>query len=653
MVHLTVIIVNYNVHYFLEQALQSVIRASQNLTVETIVVDNASSDQSVQMVADKFPLVHCIANPKNVGFSTANNQGIKMAKGKYILLLNPDTVVQEDTFDKCFAAMEKDPKIGGLGVKMIDGKGNFLPESKRGLPTPSVAFYKVFGLSSLFPKSKVFGKYHLGYLNENENHEIEVLAGAFLMMPTQLAQSLGGLDETFFMYGEDIDLSYRITLAGYKNYYLAETEIIHYKGESTKKGSLNYVRVFYEAMLIFAKKHFTTKQAKVYSVAIYLAIFLKGMFTIISNVAKRIALPLFDIALGYTGLFLISQLWAEKIKTSITSYPKEFIFGVLPVYLLLWVVSSYFNAAYDKPYKIKSIFKGVVWGTLLIAAVYAFLPENLRFSRAIILLGGVWTGVAMLVSRLIYHVLTEKALRFELSANNNVAIIGNHEEGNRALNILTQTSDKANFIGFINYDSDAKDENSLGDFTHLETIINLYNINELIFCAENVPTSSVIQKMTSLGNSFSYKILPRSSSSIIGSNSKNTSGDLYAIDVHLNLNARRARQSKRLFDILTSLLLLVTIALNVWFVKEKVSYFSNLFKVLLGRKTWIGYLPSDDIKEYQLPKLKPSVIFPSSTFYIKEKGLTGNRLNLLYAKDYTLELDLQYLLKNFQFLGTN
>ena len=207
---LSVIIVNYNVKYFLEQALLSVRKASQALAIETWVVDNNSVDDSVQMVQEKFPEVKLIANKENVGFSKANNQAIPVSAGEYVLLLNPDTVVEEDTFEKCVAFMDAHPQAGGLGVRMMDGSGKFLSESKRGFPSPWAAFCKTFGLSALFPKSKLFNEYHLGYLAENETHEVEVLAGAFMLLRRSVLDEIGLLDETFFMYGEDIDLSYRI-----------------------------------------------------------------------------------------------------------------------------------------------------------------------------------------------------------------------------------------------------------------------------------------------------------------------------------------------------------------------------------------------------------------------------------------------------------
>jgi GT2 family glycosyltransferase len=251
---LSIVIVNYNVKYFLEQCLDSVIRAKYGEDIEIFVVDNFSTDHSVEYLQPKFPGVIFLANNENSGFSKANNQAIKLAKGEYILLLNPDTVVGENALKNVCHFMDQHPDAGGIGVKMIDGYGSFLPESKRGFPSPWNSFCKMSGLSKLFPFSESFGKYHLRYLDENEANEVDVLAGAFMMLRKEALDKVGLLDETFFMYGEDIDLSYRIKQGGYKNYYFPEP-IIHYKGESTKK-DFKYVKNFYEAMLIFYNKHY-------------------------------------------------------------------------------------------------------------------------------------------------------------------------------------------------------------------------------------------------------------------------------------------------------------------------------------------------------------------------------------------------------------
>jgi GT2 family glycosyltransferase len=251
---LSVVIVNYNVKYYLEQCLDALMRSVRNIESEVFVVDNCSTDNSVSYLRPKFPTVRFIENDFNAGFSRANNQAIDISEGEFILLLNPDTVIGESTMENVCRFMDSDPNIGVVGVKMIDGFGNFLPESKRGFPTPWRSFTKITGLAKLFPYSKTFGGYHLRYLNENEIHKVDALAGAFMLLRRKAIEQAGSLDNRFFMYGEDIDLSYRIKQAGFDVYYLPEP-IIHYKGESTKK-DIKYVKRFYEAMLIFFDKHY-------------------------------------------------------------------------------------------------------------------------------------------------------------------------------------------------------------------------------------------------------------------------------------------------------------------------------------------------------------------------------------------------------------
>jgi len=262
-------------------------KAIKNIDGEIIVIDNNSKDGSFEFFENRFLSVNFIWNKTNSGFAKANNQALKIAKGEYILFINPDTIVPEDCFEKCISFINSKNNNCALGIKMIDGSGNFLKESKRAFPSPSTSFYKLSGLSKLFPHSKTFSKYHLGYLSENKNHEVDVLAGAFMMIPKRILDIVGGFDEEFFMYGEDIDLSFRIQKAGFKNYYFAESSIIHFKGESTKKGSLNYVKIFYKAMSIFVKKHYGGKQAGLFSFFIHIAILMRAALAAASRLFRR------------------------------------------------------------------------------------------------------------------------------------------------------------------------------------------------------------------------------------------------------------------------------------------------------------------------------------------------------------------------------
>jgi len=250
---LSVIILNYNVHYFLELCVLSVQNAIQNIDAEIIVVDNNSQDDSCAMMKHRFPNVKLIENKENSGFPKGNNIGVAVAKGEYICILNPDTVVAEDTFTKVLAFAKKQNDLGIVGVKLIDGTGNFLPESKRGTPTPFVAFTKITGLYKIFPKT--FGEYYAQHLSENETGKVEILVGAFMLMKRDLYNEIGGFDENCFMYSDDIDLSYMALKKGKSNYYFHETSVIHYKGESTIKDG-TYMKRFQEAMNFFYKKHF-------------------------------------------------------------------------------------------------------------------------------------------------------------------------------------------------------------------------------------------------------------------------------------------------------------------------------------------------------------------------------------------------------------
>lgn len=278
---LSVIIVNYNVKYYLEQCLESVRRASKGLQVEVFVVDNLSTDGSVSYLEERFPGVHFIANQENVGFARANNQAIRLSTGRYVLLLNPDTIVIEDTFKDFIAFMDAHPEAGGAGAYMLRYNGSFAPESRRALPTPFVSFCKMSGLAALFPKSRVFGRYYMRYLDENEVGEIEIISGAFMWLRREALDKAGLLDEDFFMYGEDIDLSYRIMKSGYKNYFLP-SRMLHYKGESTEKSSYRYVYTFYEAMRLFFRKHYAHYSFLV-SLPINLAIWVRSFMAYFGN----------------------------------------------------------------------------------------------------------------------------------------------------------------------------------------------------------------------------------------------------------------------------------------------------------------------------------------------------------------------------------
>lgn len=284
---LSIIIVNYKVPLFAEQCLASLRLASRQLQVEIFVVDNNSADGSVAYLQPLFPEVNFIAKAHNIGFACANNDALWRCKGEYVLFLNPDTIVAADALEKSLAYMQAHPRCGALGIHMMDGAGRFLPESKRGFPSPVTSLYKQLGLYKLFPKSSRFARYYMGHLPEHTTAEVDVLAGAFMLLRKSVLDTIGGFDESFFMYGEDIDLSYRIQQAGFYNVYFADASIIHFKGESTAKGSLNYVRVFYQAMQLFVQKHFQGSGAALYRGLLYLGIGMRASISAMSRLLGK------------------------------------------------------------------------------------------------------------------------------------------------------------------------------------------------------------------------------------------------------------------------------------------------------------------------------------------------------------------------------
>lgn len=637
---ISVIIVNYNVEYFLEQCLNSVKKALQNVNGEVFVVDNNSIDDSVEMVRKKFPEFHLIANKDNKGFSKANNQAIHLSQGKYVLLLNPDTVVEEDTFEKVINFMDQHPDAGGLGVRMLDGKGKFLPESKRGLPTPMVAFYKIFGVSKLFPKSKKFGQYHLGHLSEFETNEVEILCGAFMLMRAEALEKVGLLDEAFFMYGEDIDLSYRIIKGGYKNYYFPETRIIHYKGESTKKSSVNYVFVFYRAMVIFAEKHFSQKHAKMFSFLINFAIYLRAGLAVLARFIKRITLPLVDFLVIIGGLFALTHRWQiEHIL-----FPENILNIALPSYSLIWLISIYFNNGYVKPLKIWSLTKGIFWGTVIILAIYALLPKSYQFSRLFILAGSAYIFLYFIISRLFLHFALGKSFRIFKEKPKKFAIVGDKEETDRVTDVLKQSITNIEKIYAVSSSSE-KAEWNIGTIDQLDQITHIHKIDEIIFCAKNVESIEIISWMSRLNiASTDFKIAQPDSLYLIGSNSIDTAGDLYLININSIATIENIR-NKRMLDILFSFIGIISFPITIFLFKNKGQYIKNLFMLLIGKCTCVGYIPTNS--NIKLPKLKKSILSPNMDN--SEMSLEiANKINLIYARDYSVQKDFRIFIRNWK-----
>ncbi len=618
----------------------------QEIEGEVIVVDNHSADGSAELVAKKFPQFRLIANKENVGYSKANNQAIKEAKGNYYLLLNPDTVVEKDCFQKVIAFMDSYPDAGGLGVKMVDGKGNFLPESKRAFPTASVSLYKVLRLHQFFPKSKVFDRYYLGYLSPDEVHEVDILVGAFMLLRAEALEKTGLLDEQFFMFWEDTDLSYRLQKAGYKNYYFPLTRIIHYKGESTRKDTPAYIGVFYGAMERFVLKHFPKQPLYLWSVKL-IRWALTG-FVFLRNLVTSIALPIADVIVLLIGMFLLVNFWELNYKFQKDYFPPEFKLVAVPLYILVWILSVYVNGGYDRPFKLYRIGRGILLGTLLISAASNFV-EDIRFSRAMIVLGGLYAMVALFSTRWLSGLIARKWRSDDAPSIKKIIIVGEKSETDRVAGLIKQAGIESHYLGYISPGLvESQDHQYLGPVERIDDLLDIYRPGEVIFCLNSIPVNQVIELMSrNAAKVNEFKIVPQGSDYAIGSNSSKSRGEIYAINIKLSILEPASIRNKRLIDVLISTLLLLISPFSWLFIRHPRRLWNNTLMVLSGRWTWVGYAYQ---QHTELPELKPGVIHPAlrkgNNSTLDDE--TQRRLDFLYARDYHVGQDLQLIFQNLR-----
>ena len=644
--NLSIVIVNYNVASYLEQCLKSVEKALDGIMCELFVVDNNSVDGSCHMVKRLFPQVKLIENKTNQGFAKANNQAIRLAQGEYILLLNPDTVIEKESLSHIIDYMNAHPDTGGLGVKMIDGNGSYLPESKRGFPYPKDAFFKLSGLAKLFPKSKTFNNYHLGYLDRDTIHEVDVLSGAFMMLRKTVLDSIGLLDESYFMYGEDIDLSYRIKNAGYKNIYFPKTTIIHYKGQSTQKGSLNYVILFYTAMKIFSQKFFSKTHARTFLFFINTAIYSRAALSISRRIIVKLLYPVIDFFTLYTGFTIFSALWgAYKYHSTAYDFPSFYYHVNVPFYAFILVLTMYLTKSYIRPIELKKTMKAIAIGMLCNLFIFALLPDELRFSRAMFLIGSLWVFSIIPLTRFLLHYIDKQDFEIKRSQKRRTIIIGNQKECERVSGIIKESDKNEIIVGYVSVSSS---ENSfyIGDISQLKNIIKIHNIENVIFCEQDISETVIIQEMIHIATkNIEYKIAPHHSHFIIGNTLSNSISELYKIDIN-SIALRQNEKLKRLFDILFSMLVvLLSPFLLFYFGRKTKKLLLNSLIVLHSKKTWIGYNSINHDYKPELPGIKEGIIEVVQKSTIDP--LQIKKMNILYAKDYSIVKDFILVFSHF------
>jgi O-antigen biosynthesis protein len=515
---LSVIVVSYNVRHFLEQCLLSVFKALEGIDSEVFVVDNNSADGSSSMVSSRFPGVRLLINHENRGFSAANNQALKLAKGKYLLILNPDTLVEEETFKKCISFMDDHPEAGATGVRMIDGKGRFLPESKRAIPTPGTAFFRISGLARLFPHSGLFNRYYLGNLDKNITNQVEVISGAFMFIRHEALLKTGLLDEDYFMYGEDIDYSYRLIKSGYKNYYYPGTKIIHYKGESTKKEQLNVLLNFYKAMLIFVRKHFNSGKHKSYIFLVQTAIFFRAGLALLKRLIKKLFLPLSDGLVVWAIFRMAAFVWGDFRFGPGYNYPHAFSGVILPVYSMIIISSIALFSGYWMPSGVARTLKGIFAGILAILVLYALLPLGIRFSRAVILIGGLISMLVIGLWRMFLTVVLPEFADNPFKREKKTIIVSDPEGYKGVKGLLEFSSPEYIISGRVSISPGDVSEEVLGNLLQIKEVVRINKIKEVIFASRNLNSSVIIGSIHSLSDSnVSIKIASSDEKYILGS----------------------------------------------------------------------------------------------------------------------------------------
>ena len=648
---LSVIIVNYNVRYFLEQCLCSVRKALHGIEGEVIVVDNASTDGSREYLEPLFPEVKFVWNTDNPGFGRACNQAIVYSSGSNVLFLNPDTIVPEDCFHICLKFMQEHTDAGALGIRMLDGQGRFLPESKRSFPSPLTAFYKLSGLASLFPRSKTFGRYHLGHLNEHQDHEVDVLAGAFMMIRRSVLDKTGGFDPDFFMYGEDIDLSYRIqhlniqgTENNYKNYYVSRSSILHFKGESTRKGSLNYVRLFYLAMSLFVKKHATVSGSGLFSILINTAIWIRATISIVRQFVRNAALPVLDALIIYGVFWFSKKIWILYFRPE-TEYSQSLLQNSFAGFSILFLIVSYYTGLYQKKFRFSQLFYSSAICLLIFLSAYSLLPETVRFSRGIVLMGSVLSFVVLLLWRGLL-LLIDFIERDDDDKSLYTLVVGSEKDKDDVVRLVVQTNTSSNIRGWISASSENR---AVGTKSEITSILKSIPAKQLVLCESDQYTfKEIISYYEKNAGKLQLRLHAAGSKSVVGSDSKEFSGEVIGEPYYLLLLPVK-RRLKRMLDVVIALFFLICFPVHFLFNPHPFRLLIHSLQVLVFMKTWIGYTGNTS----GLPKLRPSVLgpagLPQSMNRLSSEAL--REANKWYAQEYTVMYDLITVFSHYKKLG--
>jgi GT2 family glycosyltransferase/lipopolysaccharide/colanic/teichoic acid biosynthesis glycosyltransferase len=663
---LSIIIVNYNVREFLAHAIESLQKAMKKIRSEIIVVDNDSDDGSVEMVRRRFPTVLLIPNKSNLGFAKANNLALRRARGKFLLLINPDTVVQEDTLRAMLEFFDAHPKAGLAGCKILNPDGSFQLACRRSFPTPWVAFTKIVGLSALFPKSRLFGRYNLTYRNPDETYEVDAVSGSFMMLRREVYEQVGGLDEEFFMYGEDLDWCYRIQQAGWHIFYVPSTTIIHYKGESTKRSSINEIRTFYEAMHLFVRKHLS--QSFVFTLLIRLGIIVSARLAQFGEFLRPLRVAFLDFLIVDLNLVIAELIWLGTFfYFPASSYPVVYTVPSLIVISCLYAAGVYTH----RRMSISRTMVGVLFGYLIISALVAFFRDY-AFSRMVIVISGGLTMMLLPGWRLLLRMSGRSASAGRSSIfGRRTLIVGTDNAAQEVLRRLrNRVSHGYEVLGFV--DATQKRVGTavaglpiVGSNDNIGKVIQDLRVSDVIFSTQSLSYGEILSVISRAGgHAVNFHIVPNTLEVIIGKASVDSLDDLPLVPISYNIDKPLNRTLKRVFDLAVGGILLISVYPFVYLShafssSTNVPLLLSLPTVFSGKRSLVGPPPGSSTHIHPNGNTEQPI-------YLGKPGLTGlvqlqagrtldaeevEQCNLYYARNQSILLDIEILLKSIFLSG--
>ena len=650
MIDLSIIIINYNVKEFLLNLLDSIRKAVKNISTEIIIVDNASDDGSVEILREKFPSIKLIANKKNVGFGAANNQALETAKGKYFLLINPDAIVKEDTLLKMLEFFNSTPQVGIAGCKVLNPDGSLQLACRRGFPGPWTSFTKVMGLSKLFPKSRLFARYNLTYLDENQTYEVDAVSGAFMMMRKEVYEKIGGVDQQFFMYGEDLDLCYRTQKSGYKVFYVHNTEIIHYKGESTKRSSLDETKIFYDAMHLFVRKHFSS--SFLIESILQAAIIFRKLIAF-ANIYKLAFLSIIvDFLLFSISVLLAVNIYSNEHWQGFPEFAKPWVYFI-PA--LIQIVISSIGGSYKKnSFSILRTVISLLFGMIFLSALTYFFKQ-VAFSRAVVLITYGLVLAFFLFWRIALKVIFKIGLETDTKKSRTLIVASESKAEELASKLKSTFTKLYQVVGIIgltrkNIGEKVGNYKILGTVENIKKIISDEKVDKVIFSSDDLSFNQMFSVVAECqGENAEFLVAGKELDYLVGKSSITMLDDIPLLKVQYNISSYFHRASKQILDIILSSLILFLLYPFIYLFQKLrpkkskfIQFILDVPGVFVGRKSFVG--PRDHSYHGELFVGKTGL----TGFWFIENFLENDteeikKLDIFYAKNQNVWLDLEII----------